>query len=327
MDNLFLVRALTTAINAMRTPGGVILNRYFRPKAHAVLSSRFGFEVISGSEGVLKTIGVADPALVRDKTSRAFYPCEAPRIAPKKFISAAEVDSVRAFGSQISAELLESRIAKEQLDMRNEIERTLEFWAAHALRGQVLDSDLTTVLADYLFDADHTEVVGKPWNGDAEDPDIIGDIRRWKLMIEDDSGHTVTGWHAFCGYKVMNAIINDSSVRELLVFERGRQIAEQGAIVRLAGVTIEEYNGSFVTDSGTRTRFLDADEFILIGEGEDVFDMPYAPCVQEGASPSDFFFSKSWSEQDPSGRWILAEVRALPVVQRPNAIVRATVCT
>lgn len=327
MDSLFQTRALTTAINGMRTPGSVIYNRYFRSRTVPILSSRFGFEVIGGSEGVLKNIGITDPAQIRDKTTRRFFPCEAPRIASKKFVTAAEVDSVRAFGSQTGTELMESRIAKEQLDMRNEIERTLEFWCANALRGQVLDADLTTVLADYLFDDTHlVSLASKPWDGTSSTPDIIGDLRSWKLMIEDDSGHTITGWHAFCGYKVMNALIGNSDLRELLVYERGRQIAEEGAIVRLAGITIEEYNGSFMSSTGTRTRFVKEDEIILIGEGDDVFSMPFAPCVQEGASPNDFFFSKSWSEQDPSGRWIYAENRSLPVVQRPNAIVCAEVC-
>lgn len=327
MDSLFQTRALTTAINNMRTPGAVIYNRYFRSRAAPILTSRFGYEVISGSEGVLTNIGITDPAQIRDKTSRRFFPCEAPRIAPKKFISAAEVDSVRAFGLQTGTELMESRIAKEQLDMRNEMERTIEFWCANALRGQVLDSDLNTVLADYLFDADHLPSNGTPWNSTDPAPNIIKDLRDWKLMIEDDSGHTITGWHAFCGFNVMSALLNNESLRELLVFERGRQIAEEGAIVRLAGITIEEYNGSFVTSSEVRTRFVNENEFILIGEGDDVFAMPFAPCVQEGASPNDFFFSKSWVEEDPSGRWIYAESRCLPVVQRPDAIVCANVCS
>ena len=37
------------------------------------------------------------------------------------------------------------------------------------------------------------------------------------------------------------------------------------------------------------------------------------------------YFSKSWKKQDPSGRWVKAEARPLPVLQRPGAVVDARV--
>jgi hypothetical protein len=50
-----------------------------------------------------------------------------------------------------------------------------------------------------------------------------------------------------------------------------------------------------------------------------------APQGVGNVGPGEMFFSKSWTEKDPSGRWIKVESRPLPVLQRPGAIVYAKV--
>ena len=155
MDNLFLVRTLTTAINALRAPGMRIFQRHFAGRTHMEPSDRLAFEVISGSEGVLAAITVYAPATVGAKTGRKIVTLSAPRLAEKRFIHTSELNALRAYGQQIQTELMSSRINRELTDMRNLHDRTLEFWAAYALRGQILDADLSTVLVDYNFKETH----------------------------------------------------------------------------------------------------------------------------------------------------------------------------
>lgn len=336
MDNLFKIRVLTTAVNAMRAPGRKIFQRHFAGRTHMESSDRLAFEVVSGSEGVLAAVSVFAPATVGAKTGRKTITLEAPRLAEKRFIHTAEMNALRAYGEQQRVEMMEQRIRRELTDMRNIHDRTLEFWAAYALRGQILDADLTTVLVDYNLDATHKPTLagGDLWT-DAADSDPVADIRTWKQLIEDDSGHEITRWTAWVGSSAMDALLNHTKVRELLQYARGQQIAEEGRIARLAEVDLLEYNSSFVDTGGSRKRFVPATGFILVGEGEDVFDCPYAPVVDDDApggvgnigegGQGQLFFSKSWQEKDPSGRWIKAETRPLPVVMRPDAIVFATV--
>jgi hypothetical protein len=335
MDDLFKVRVLTTAVNALRPPGRKVFQRHFAGRTHMEMSDRLAFEVISGSEEVLAAISVVAPATVTEKTGRKVVTLQAPRLAEKRFIHTSELNALRAYGEQVRVEMMSQRINRELTDMRNKHDRTLEFWAAYALRGQILDADLTTVLVDYNFQSSHKPVLAGAdlWTDAQSDP--VSDIREWKRLIEDDSGHEVTGWVAWCGWEAMDALLNHSKVRELLQYERGRQMAEEGRIVRLADVEIIEYNASFKDSSGTRQRFIPQDAFILVGEGADVFDCPYAPVVDDDApggvgnigenGQGQLFFSKSWKEEDPSGRWIKVETRPLPVVQRPDAIIFATV--
>jgi len=333
MDNLFKTRTLTRAVNAMRAPGRYIAQTYFNPQLRGEDTDRLAFDIISGSEGVLANIGVAEPAVVGTKTGRKTITLTAPRLSEKRLIHTYEMNALRGFGVQGMTERLKTRIAREQFDMRNKVDRTIEFYCAYALRGKIYDSDLSTVLVDYNLDEDHAptlEGTGR-WS-DSDDSDPLADIRAWKLLIEDDSGHEITGWSALCGSSAMTALLNNDKVLELLKYTKGAELLGRARVLDIAGVNIVEYNASFKDTAGVRRRFVEPTDFILIGEGVDVFDFPYARVVDEedqGGVGNDgaptLLFSNSWVEKDPSGRWIKVESRPLPVVKRPDAIVHATV--
>lgn len=331
-DTLFKHRVLTRAVNDMRPPGRRIFQRYFAPLAELQGSSALQFDVISGSEGILGNIAIDAPATVTDKTGRKTITLEAPRLSHKRFISAAELDKLRGFG-EIGPEMLLNRVSREQVDMRNMSDRTLEYWAANVLRGQILDVD-GSVLVDYNLDTSHKPVLtgAALWSDAASAP--INDIRNWKETIETDGGHEITEWQALCGGGVMDAMLKHDGLLELLKYNAGEQIARTGTINRLGGVEVEEYNASFKDGAGARQRFIPDNVFALVGYGPDVFDCPYAPIIDLEATggignvvngQGELFFSKSWLEEDPSGRWIKQETRPLPVLRRPGAVIWAVV--
>jgi len=335
MDDLFKIRVLTAAINAMKAPSMKIYNRIFRGREHMEPSDRLAFEVISGSERILKNISVYAPAEVTDKTGRKVVTLTAPRLAQKRFIHAAELNALRAYGKQFGLEQMKTRIAREQKDAKGIMDRTLEFWAVNALKGQILDSDLETILVDYNMAASHKPALTGTglWTNAASDP--VNRLRAFKKLIEDDSGGAITGWVGYMGSEVMDALLAHEKVRDLLKYGKGVQVAENGKITKLAEVELDEYNGSFLDEGGTRRRFIDEKYFMLIGLCDDLVDVPYAPIVDDDApggvgnidanGSGALYFSKSWSEKDPSGRWIKGETRPLPVLQRPGAVIYAKV--
>ena len=335
MDNLLKIRVLTAAVNAMQSPGMVIYNRLFRPREHLVPSSLMALDIRAGSEKILKSISVSAEAVVTEKTNRKVITMKAPRLAEKRAISAADLEDIRKLGDQIRTESLSDRIRQELQDMRNEIDRTMEFWAAGAVKGKIYDADLETVLVDYGLDTDHDITLSGTdlWTNASSKP--VQRIRDFKKVIEDDAGTNITGWLGFCGSGVMDALLDHTKVRELLVFSKGKAMAEQGRVETLSEVELVEYNGSFLDDNGVRRRFVNEDELVLIGLCQDLVDAPFAPVVDfkapGGVGNVDengrgvLFFSKSWETEDASARWIKVETRPLPVLQRPGAVVRATV--
>jgi len=335
MDDLFKIRVLTAAVNAMKAPTMKVYNRIFRGKEHMDVSDRLAFDIITGSQKILKNISIYAPATVTDKTGRKTVTITAPRLASKRFIHTAELNALRAYGQQIRVEMMKTRIAREQKDMRNEHDRTLEFWACNALKGIIYDSDLSTVLVDYNVDSSHTptESGDDLWTDSACNP--INQIRKYKRLIKDDSNAAISEWISFVGYEAMDALLTNTKVLDLLKYAKGRKIAEEEDVARLAKTEINEYDGSFIDDEGDRQRFIGKEYFMLIGMCEDLVDVPYAPVVDDDApggvgnidagGNGVMFFSKSWKKQDPSGRWIKTEARPLPVLQRPGAVVYAKV--
>jgi hypothetical protein len=336
MDNLFKIRVLTAAVNEMRTASMTVYDRVFRGREHMEPTDRLAFDVISGSEAVLGNIDVIAPSTVTDKTSRKTITLTAPRLAQKRFIHTSELNALRAYGQQTAVEQMSTRIAREQRDMRALIDRTLEYWAVNALKGVIYDSDGTTELVNYNVDSSHkpTLTSTNKWS-DTSNSDPVKNFRTWKRLIEDDTGTPITGWVCFAGYSAMDYLLQNDNVLDLLKYTKGVDTAESGRIMRLAGVEIQEYNGSYLDGSGDRQRFLGPEYVMLVGLCDDLVDVPYAPVVDHeapggvgntnAAGGGVMFFSKSWDEKDPSGRWIKVETRPLPVLQRPSAVVYAKV--
>jgi hypothetical protein len=330
MAGEFSPRALTTAVNLMKPAPTRVLDVVF-PTKKRQLSDTFSWDVKAGSEGLLPNISVAAEATVRGGIGRKNLTCKAPRYAEKEFITAAELNDMRKFGDASYPELLKERIAEEQYDMRQTVDLTREFQACKALSGQVVDKD-GNVLVDYNLPAAHTPTLTSTalWTDAASDP--IGNIRAWKKLITQNGG-PVTGFAAFCGSDAMTALINNESVRGLLGFQAGQQIAETGGISKLAGVSsIEEYFGSYLNSSGTRFDLIPEDVFCLVGLGSQVAAELFAPVVDLQApggvgkgQAADIFFSKMWEVQDPSGQWLKVESRPLPVFFQPLCVVWAVV--
>jgi len=336
MDNLFRIRVLTTSVNNIQTPQARIFNRYFRSKGRMEVSDRLAFDIISGNETLLKNISIHAPATVTPKTGRTTVTLQAPRLSHKRFIHASELNAMRAYGEQNAVEMLKDRIAREQNDMNDMIFRTLEFWSANALKGKVYDSDLKKVLVDYNLDATHNvTLTGTDLWTDTTNSDPMANLRTWQALIEDDSGASITSWFAYVGRGVMSALINHDSIRELLRYNKGVEIAEDGNIKKLVDVSIEEYNGSYLDDNGTRRRFINTDQVVLIGECAELVDLPFAPIIDIEApngvgnigtgGRKQMLYSKSWEIKDPSGRWMKVEGRPIPVLKRPGAVVVAKV--
>ena len=329
MDKVFSTTALTMAVNMMTPAKTPVLNKVFGRKKGQI-TDQFAWDIKVGTERLLKNIRVSDEATVTDGVGRKHVSCSAPRFAPKRFISAADLNAIRAFGSSQAAQLLTERVGDEQFDMRQNVDLTREFMAVKALGGTVVDEDGNT-LVDYQFPAEQLPVLAgaAKWTDAASNP--MKNIRNWKKQISQAAG-VITGFYAFCGSGAMDALIENPTALELMKFTAGKQVAEEGRITYLAGAEIEEYFGSYLDAAGNRQDMIGDDEFILVGVGPDVAAELYAPVVDLKASAgvgkskkANVFFSKSWEVEDPSGRWVKVESRPLPVIFRPQAIIKATV--
>lgn len=338
MDNLFKSRVLTASVNEIKTDVPMkIYDRLFRPKEHLEDSSLIAFDIIFGSERLLPNLKVTDEATVTSHTGRKTVTVEAGRLADKRLIPAAYFDKLRGYGEQFKRERASVKIAREQNDMKGEHDRTLEFWAASAIQGVIYDSDLTTELVNYNVDATHKPVLagGDLWS-DPDNSYPLRDLAAWRRLIKRDAKAVITEWIGYCGENVMPNLLKNKNVLSFLSEKRLDVIAtETDTIERLGKVELVEYDDYFEHTDGTLKQAIDANTFVLIGVCEEVVDAPFAPVIDMeqpglvGNITSEgeglMFFSKSWPEKDPSGRWVKNEARPLLVLKRPGAVIVATV--
>jgi len=202
--------------------------------------------------------------------------------------------------------------------------------AIKALSGTVVDES-GDVIVDYNFPAEQKPVLAgtAKWTDPAGEP--INNLRAWKKYIADRVA--VDKFVALCGSKAMDALLGNPSAMEKLQYSAGKQIAEEGRIASLAGVSIDEYFGSYKDEDGVRQQLIPDNVFVLVGIGPDVAAELYAPVVDLKAKTgvgkgkaAELFFSKSWEVEDPSGRWIKVESRPLPVLFQAECVIWVEVC-
>lgn len=317
----FKPRVLTLAVNKMQPVVTLILDKVFKRKKRA-LTTPFSWDVKKPSNLLMESIAIDAESTVRGGKDKINVSCPAPRFAEKEFISAADLNEMRKFGTTTETELLKERVAEEQADMKRSFDLTREFMAVKALSGVVVDKN-GKALVDYKFPVAHKPVLAgaDKWSDAGSDP--IADLRAWKKLINRACGGGVTSWEAFCGTDAMTALCNNENALEKLKFLAGKQIAEEGRIARLAKVNIEEYDGSYVDDAGDVHDMIPDNVFALVGIVSDGAAELFAPVIDLKApggvgkgKEADIFFSKMWEVDDPSGKWIKVEGRPLPVLTR-----------
>jgi hypothetical protein len=329
VDNLFKAFVLTEAVLNLFPVKTSVLDKVFGNKKFLV-SGVFQWDIKSGSRRILKNLKVSDAATIRDGMGLKTVTCNGTRFAEKRFIGAADLDKLRGFGSQFADGLVGKRIADELTDIKTEIDRTREFMAIKAISGTVVDDNGDT-LVDYGFSVDQKPTLtGKQkWTDSESNP--IKNLRAWKKQITKAVG-SVDKFYGFCGSEAMDALIENGAVQKLLHYSSGKQIADEGRIAFLAGVEIEEVLGTYVDKDGAEQDLIGAKEFILVGVSAQTASEIYVPVVNLNdpngvgqGNPASMFFADSQDQWDPSGKWVRVESRPLPVLNKPQAVVKATV--
>ena len=92
--------------------------------------------------------GTAPPMGTTDRRSLRNF--SIPRVAKSDQIFAAEVERVRAFGTESELETVVSKVAQKQAKLLTEVSLTLEYHRLGAIQGILLDSDGSTELYNYF---------------------------------------------------------------------------------------------------------------------------------------------------------------------------------
>lgn len=253
----------------------------------------------------------------------------------KRLLKGMQLYHLRQPGGDWGSQWAEQRVRGELSDQTNVVKKTWEHGFWEMLKGTltVAQEDVQFVV-DYGIDGTHKPTAATLWS-DTANADPIANIRAWKKLITQDLGEPATDM--IVSSTVMGYLVDNAKVRELMRQQYGRQMAEEGRIVKLGGLTISEYDNGYVPLGGSYTQFVPDDHVFIIGKGNNRSPEQGGKItnlladIQQG-SPEDIeaggkpgLFSKSWTEKDPAGVQTVVASSFLPVLKKPEGVVYATV--
>jgi hypothetical protein len=253
------------------------------------------------------------------RTARAFA---VPHLERDSTVLADEVQNVRAFGSENTTEAVQQLVNERLADLRAMHEVTLEHLRAGAIKGQVLDSDGSTVILD-LF----TEFGVSQQSFDIDLGSSVFDVRSQCVAIQRLSeavlgAEMVTGYRALCGDDFFDALISCDAVKETLKYQESALLrADIRKGFEFGGITWENYRGRVGA-----VDFFPTDEAYVIPEGTSIFKTYFAPADYEETVNTLGLPVYAKQVPDPSGlnkyRRINTQSNPLCLNLRPDAVIK-----
>lgn len=339
MADLFSTSTLRAIVRDLRMPRAGVLSKYFtqvsqdtseeihfdidnKPRRIApFVSPLVAGKVVQGRGFQTATF---KPAYVKDK--RAFHPSRGLKRAMGERIGGGELSPEQRM------QLLLVQDLEDQLDM---LTRRLEWMAMRALydgKVTVSGDDYPSVLVDFGRASDQTIVLsgGARWGQAGVKPlDLLQD---WSNKMLKATG--VAGRDVIMTVDVWKVFKADADVKTRLDRYRGNSTMQPDAVLEEGLVfmgMVDEfaiycYSSWFVDPAtGTETAMLEDGTVIMCGGDAVEGVQHYGAILDHEHLQAEQFFVKSWTEHDPSMRYLLMQSAPLPVPYRPNATLRATV--
>ena len=231
----------------------------------------------------------------------------------------------RAGNSAVAAGQAEAKVLEELEDIRMQHMRAEEVaiwsmfqgsWAYTMVGG-------TTVTVNYQLPAAHSPTVSTSWGASSDDP--IGDIRAWKQLMVRDSGFPISV--AYLNATTMTVFLKLAEVAAELSDRQKDTYTAEGRVPRFFGIDWIEYDGGYLNSSGTYVPYIPNDHIIFLAPGgTPAWRMLYGPSGD--VSAPDMWtgpYTKSWVEEDPSGRQVLMENHYMPILRKPFQVIDADI--
>ncbi len=322
-SNIFQVATLTEAINAVPyKPARIGQMGLF--ESRPVRTTQVVIERYDGRLALLPTQPRGAPSTLATRGMRVARSFTVPHIPYDDQILAADVQNVRAFGSETEMDTVETLVNQQLAEMRQSHEATHEWHRIGAIKGQILDADGVTVLYDlYTEFGVSASSVNMALNvGSTKTRNKTLEVKR---TIENALGAaTYDHIHVLCSGGFFDDLISHADVKE--AFNRW----QDGAFLRddpragfpYANVVFEEYRGK-----------VSGQDFIADGMAY-AFPVGVPGLFVSAFAPADFMetantmgqpiYAKSEPLRLNRGVEIHTESNALMLCTRPECVVQLT---
>jgi hypothetical protein len=319
----FTIAELSTAINRFPVQfGDLNAEGLFRDRPLRTRSVII--EERSGSLSVLPTHEWGGEGTVADKLARNTFPFAIKQTTHDDFVLPGDAQDIRAFGSE-ELSSIPAEIAIRMQRMRAKHDITLEHKRMGALKGNVVNSDGTTSLANLFAVFGVTQVTVDFVLGTTT-TDLHEKCQTVYQQIQDNlKGDVMNGVNVKVSPEFFAKLRRHPGVIDYVKttaqadqFRRG-QLTE----IEVHGIIFQQYRAS----AGSLTRFIAANEGHAYPVGTmDTFATYYAPAdfnetVNTLALP---FYSKTWEKEGGRGVVLHSQCNSLPLCHQPGVLVKVT---
>lgn len=272
------------------------------------------------------------PGDTRDIQKRSIRKLTVPHFQRNDAIYADEVQSVRAFGTEMAVETLQSKIARKAAVHSQDFALTEEYHRLNVIKtGNLLDADGSTL---YNFATEFGESLPAETGFDLSNAAPAEGVLRGRCAAVVRQIGTALGglpWqriHAFCGDAFFDALLAHREVRETYknyeaaVALRNAYVTDGAngswGIFEFGGITWENYRSG-----GGATVATDKCHIFPVGVPQ-FFKTLYAPAdyIETVNRPGQRLYAKQWEMPNGKGVNIEFQMNALQYCTRPRALLR-----
>lgn len=264
------------------------------------------------------------PPANRDE-KRSLFNINTVRLAQRDDMFADEIQNVRAFGSETELETIQNKVNKKLGKMRRNNDTTIEYQRLGALRGQVLDSDGSTVLLDlYQLFGLSKQTLSMVLTDDTTKVKVKA-VAAKRLVESALGGKVYSGLRALCSASFFDAFVGHPAVEKAYYLYLESQFLREDnrGGFPMAGIQWEEYRG---LASGPLA--IPDGKAILVPEGVvDMFVTHYAPADYNETVNTMGLPYYARQEPKPMNRGIdiEAQTQTISINTQPNAVIELSI--
>lgn len=336
--NVFSTNVLIGVVASMKTAPMFMLDRYFS-NVQTEESEEIHFDVVNRTRRIAPFVSPLVAGRIVESegySTKTFKPAYLKPKTPFNPRRALKRTAGEKIGGSLTAQQRIDKLVKQDLeDHVNQINRRLELMAVSALRlgaVTVTGDQYPTQVVNFGRAAGHTVVLGagSKWSDAGIKP--LDNLQTWSQLVLKTEGVKVNDvimdvdtWVVFRDDADVKARLDTRRVTDNAM-SMNAAIEEGGVYMgTVDGFNIYVYSGWYIDDSGVEQPILPSGTVILTGavlEGVRAFGA--IEDLDAGLRALEYF-PKSWTEKDPSVRYIMTQSAPLVVPTRVNASFSATV--
>lgn len=326
-NDAYSLIAMTAAINK-------IPNKYNRLdqlgifRTWPITKTTFTAEEYMAALNMLNSVPRGAPAPKNTTGKRTMRTFSVPHYPLEDVILPDDAQGVRAFGTENADETLSNVMTRKLGEMRGKFDITREWLRMGALKGIIVDPNLTQLYSLYTEFGVAAKTID--FELDADGTNVLEKCAEASRHLEDNAqGETITGARCLCSPEFYDALTDHPKVQEAFkYFQTTQQLSgdfRRGFV--FGNITFEEYRGNSTDPAGNSRKFIAANEGHIVPLGTSAFAEVFAPgTFNEAVNTLGLPLYAKQKERDfGMGYDVHAQMNVLPMCFRPELLIKVTI--